>query len=234
MSSVDRNGMKIIVFGATGMIGQGVLRECLLDPEVGSVLSIVRAPTGQTHAKLRELVVADIFDLSAVESELAGHDACLFCLGVSSAGMSEKDYLRVTYELTLAVAERLARISPELTFIYISGASTDSTEKGRMMWARVKGKTENALLRLPFKEKYMFRPGFIQPLHGIKSRTTLYRVLYVILGPLYPLLKTVWPGIVTSTEQLGRAMLHVAKKGAPRPILETSDINSVTRAALTG
>lgn len=230
MSNLDRNGMKIILFGATGMIGQGVLRECLLDPEVRSILSIVRTPTGQAHAKLRELVVADLFDLSAIEPELAGHDACLFCLGVSSAGMSEKDYARVTYELTLTVAERLVRISPELTFIYISGASTDSTEKGRMMWARIKGKTENALLRLPFKAKYMFRPGFIQPLHGIKSRTTLYRVLYVILGPLYPLLKAAWPGLLTSTEQLGAAMLHVAKNGAPKPILETSDINGVTAA----
>lgn len=219
--------MKVILFGATGMIGQGVLRECLLDPDVESVLSISRSASGQTHAKLRERVLADVSDLSSIEGELAGYDACFFCLGVSSAGMTEQDYQRITYDVTIAIARTLARCSPDMTFIYISGAGTDSTEKGRMMWARVKGKTENALLQMPFKAKYMFRPGIIQPLHGIVSKTTLYRIGYAIASPLYPLLKTLWPGGVTSTEQVGRAMLWVAKRGAARPILETSDINSV-------
>jgi uncharacterized protein YbjT (DUF2867 family) len=219
--------MNVLLFGATGMVGQGVLRECLLDPEVQSVLSIGRGTTGQQHAKLRELVHKDFLDFSALEAELSGLDACFFCLGVSSAGMTEEDYHRVTYDFTLAAARTLARLNPGMTFIYVSGSGTDSTERGRIMWARVKGKTENALLRLPFKAAYMFRPGVIQPLHGIKSKTKLYRALYAVTGPLFPVLKALFPKHVTTTEQVGRAMLKVAKQGAPKPVLETPAINSL-------
>jgi uncharacterized protein YbjT (DUF2867 family) len=219
--------MNVILFGASGMVGQGVLRECLLDQDVGKVLSIVRKPTGQQHAKLRELVLVNFFDFSTIESDLEGFDACFFCLGVSSAGMSEETYLRVTYDLTMAAAQTLAKLNPGMTFIYVSGLGTDSSERGRTMWARVKGKTENALLRLPFKSAYMFRPGVIQPLHGIKSKTKVYQTFYTVLGPLLPALKRLFPNSVTTTEQIGGAMLKIAKQGAPKQILDNRDINSV-------
>jgi uncharacterized protein YbjT (DUF2867 family) len=219
--------MNVLLFGATGMVGQGVLRECLLDPEVERVLSLVRAPSGTTHPKLRELVHADFFDWTALEPELSGYDACFFCLGVSSAGMKEAEYHRATYDLTLAAAKVLARLNPGMTFIYVSGAGTDSSEKGSSMWARVKGKTENALRQLPFKAVYLFRPGFIQPLHGIKSKTRLYRALYAVAAPLTPIVKAVAPGAVTTTEKVGRAMLAVAKRGAPQPIIENRDMNDL-------
>jgi uncharacterized protein YbjT (DUF2867 family) len=219
--------MKVLLFGATGMVGQGVLRECLLDPDVERILSIVRAPTGRGEPKLRELVHKDFFNFSAVEDELSGYDACFFCLGVSSAGMNEADYRRVTCDITLAAARVLARLNPDMTFIYVSGTGTDSSEKGRSMWARVKGKTENDLLRLPFKAAYMFRPAAIVPLHGVKSKTKLYQVFYTTLGPLLPMMYKVFPQYVTTTEQIGRAMLMVAKRGAPKSILENSDINKI-------
>lgn len=209
------------------MVGQGVLRECLLDQEILHVLSIVRAPSGRQHPKLRELVHANFFDFSEIESELAGFDAAFFCLGVTSAGKTEAQYSRVTYDITMAVAEPLARLNPDMTFIFVSGAGTDSTERGRSMWARVKGKTENALLRLPFKAAYMFRPGVIQPMHGVKSKTALYRIPYLILRPLTPWLRKRFPQYVTTTEQLGRAMIVVAKYGAPKSVLESSDINKL-------
>jgi len=210
------------------MVGQGVLRECLLDPDVQQILSIVRTPTSQHHAKLRELVHTDFFDYSTIEPELTGFDACFFSLGVTSAGMAEAQYKHLTYDLTLAAAATLAKLNPNMTFIYVSGAGTDSTERGRTMWARVKGKTESDLLKLPFRAAYMFRPGFIQPLHGIRSKTKLYQTFYTLLNPVLPLLKSVFPQSITTTEQLGRAMLQVAKHGCPKPILETKDINSVS------
>ena len=216
--------MNVMLFGATGMVGQGVLRECLLAPDVQHILSIVRSPTGQQHPKLRELVPSDFFDLSSIEPELSGYDACFCTLGVSSAGMSEQQYHHLTYDLTLAAAQPLARLNPGMTFIYVSGAGTDSSESGRTMWARVKGKTENALLRLPFKAVYMFRPGAIQPLHGITSKTKSYRILYVIARPLFPLLKALFPRHIATTEQVGRAMLKVTRHGFPKPILEAGDI----------
>jgi uncharacterized protein YbjT (DUF2867 family) len=219
--------MKVILFGASGMVGQGVLRECLLDPDVERVLSIVRSPSGQTHDKLRERVHSDFFDFSALGDELAGYDACFFCLGVSAAGMNEDEYAHVTYDLTLAAARTLAARNPGMTFIYVSGAGTDGSESGRSMWARVKGKTENALLKLPFKAAYMFRPGIIRPMHGIKSKTRLYRNLYLVMTPLFPLLVRVAPKRVTTTEQVGRAMLAVAKRGAPKPVLENADIRQL-------
>jgi uncharacterized protein YbjT (DUF2867 family) len=219
--------MKVILFGATGMIGQGVLRECLLDPGVERVLTVGRHATGQQHAKLRELVHADLYDLSPVASELAGYDACLFCLGVSAAGMSEADYRHVTYDLTLGAARLLAERSPGMTFIYVSGAGTDSSERGRSMWARVKGQTENALLGLPFKAAYMFRPGLIQPRHGIKSRTRLYRAVYASMGWLFPVLKVALPKHITTTDRLARAMLAAARNGVPKALLTTRDINQL-------
>ena len=221
--------MKVVVFGATGMVGQAVLRECLLDGGVDRVMTVGRRATGQTHEKLRELVHGDLLDLSAIEGALDGFDACFFCLGVCSVGTSEEDYTRVTHDLTLFVAETLARRNPGMTFVFVSGAGTDSTERGRSMWARVKGRTENALLRLPFKAAYMFRPAFIQPMHGIVSRTRIYRALYAIVGPLYPLWKALLPAWVTTTEKVGRAMLAVARRGALKPVLENADINELGR-----
>jgi len=219
--------MNVLLFGASGMVGQGVVRECLLDSDAERVLSIVRAPTGQGDPKLRELVHKDFFDFTAIEGELSGYDACFFCLGVSSVGMKEADYRRVTYDITLAAARLLARINPAMTFVYVSGVGTDSSEHGRTMWARVKGKTENDLLRLPFKAAYMFRPGGIVPLHGVRSKTGFVQITYTVLGPLLPLLYRLFPQYVTTTEQVGRAMLKVAKAGASKSILETSDINKL-------
>ena len=219
--------MKVILFGATGMVGQGVLRECLLDPEVEGVLAIGRQKLDQTDAKLSELVHADLTDFSAISAELAGYDACFFCLGVSAAGMSEADYRKITFDITLAAAKALVEKNSKMTFVYVSGAGTDSSEKGRSMWARVKGETENALFALPFGAAFMFRPGYIQPLHGIKSKTALYRGVYAVMGPLFPVWKAVLPKYVTTTEAVGRAMLHVAKQGYEKRILENPDINAI-------
>jgi uncharacterized protein YbjT (DUF2867 family) len=222
--------MKVIVFGASGMVGQGVVRECVRDPAVERVLSVVRKPSGTTDAKVEELVHADLYDFGPVEQKLAGYDACFFCLGVSAAGMSEAEYRRVTYDLTLAAARTLVRVSPAMTFIYVSGAGTDDSERGRAMWARVKGQTENALKQLPFRAAVMFRPGIIQPLHGIRSKTRVYRIVYAILGPLFPLFNWLLPSFITSTERVGRAMLRVARDGAPKPVLENADINQLAAA----
>ena len=219
--------MKVILFGASGMLGQGVLRECLRDPRVTAVLAIGRAPTAETHAKLRQIVHQDFTDFSALEAELGGADACFFCLGVSSAGMSEADYRHVTFDFTLAAARTLAKVSPGLTFIYVSGTGTDSSARGRSMWARVKGETENALFALPFKRAYMFRPGFIQPMHGIKSRTRLYRVLYAVTTPLFPIVKLLSGKSAITTEDVGRAMIDAAANGAPKPLLENRDIRAL-------
>ena len=219
--------MNVILFGATGMVGQGVLRECLLDSTVDRVLAVGRSQTNQQHSKLREIVTPDVSNLSAHEAELSGFDACFFCLGVSSAGMSEERYTALTYDLTLAVARALVRLDPNMTFIYVSGAGTDSTERGRTMWARVKGRTENALLALPFRAAYMFRPGAIVPLHGVRSRTRLYRVIYSIMTPLFPVLRRLFPTAITTTEQVGRAMLVVASRGYTKSVLDPSDINAV-------
>jgi uncharacterized protein YbjT (DUF2867 family) len=209
------------------MVGQGVLRECLLDPDVEAVLSIGRSGTGQKHPKLGEIVLKDVASLAPIEEQLSGYGACFFTLGVSSAGMSEAAYRPITYDLTLKVANTLVKLNPEMTFIYVSGMGTDGTKSGGPMWARVKGQTENALRLLPFKAAYMFRPGFIQPLHGIKSRTALYRIPYVILGPFIPLLRKLLPKYVTTTEVLGRAMIKAARDGAPKNVLESQDINAL-------
>lgn len=217
--------MKVIVFGATGMVGQGVLRECLRDGDVTEVLTVGRSATGQPHPKLCELVHKDFLDFSTIEKDITGYDACFFCLGVSSIGMDAERYRHLTYDITLAAARPLARLNPGMTFVYVTGASTDSTEQGRVMWARVKGKTENDLLKLPFRAAYMFRPGAIQPLHGVRSKTAWVQAIYVMTGPLLSFLHQVAPNFVTTTEEVGRAMLSVAKRGYPRPILEMEDIH---------
>jgi uncharacterized protein YbjT (DUF2867 family) len=217
--------MKVILFGATGMVGQGVLRECLLDASVESVLAVGRSPTGQRHAKLREIMHDNFLDYSAIEPQLAGYDTCFFCLGVSSVGMSEQRYRHLTYDITMAAAKALSKLNPGMVFVYVTGRSTDSSEQGPLMWARVKGKTENDLLKLPFKAAYMFRPAGIQPLHGIRSRTAWVQALYVAAAPLLTLLNRVAPNYMTTTEQVGRAMIKVARDGYPRPVLESEDIN---------
>ena len=217
--------MNILLFGATGMVGQGVLRECLLAADVQVVQTVGRSPTGTQNPKLREVVHQDLFHYDAIAEKLSGFDACFFCLGVTSSGKAEADYERVTYGITLAAAEILCRLNPQMTFIYVSGAGTDSSERGRSMWARVKGKTENALLRLPFAA-YMFRPGIIQPLFGEKSKTALYNVVYTIGKPLLPIFKKFFPDSFLTTQQVGLAMLGVARNGYPRRILETKDIRA--------
>jgi uncharacterized protein YbjT (DUF2867 family) len=219
--------MNAILFGATGMVGQGVLQECLRSSEVESILSIGRRATGQPHPKLREIAHQDFTDFSAIEGELSGYDACFFCLGVSSIGMNEEDYRRVTYDFALSAARTLARLNPAMTFIYVSGAGTDSSEHGATRWARVKGQTENALFELPFQAAYAFRPAYIQPLSGITPKTTWLRALYAIAGPLYPVWKALFPKYVTTTAQVGRAMIHVAREGAPKRVLENRDINEI-------
>lgn len=223
--------MKLILFGATGMIGQGVLRECLLDPEVDLVATVGRTAAAAQHAKLRQIVHRDLRRYEAIESELAGFDACFFCLGISSTGVSAEEYERVTYGITVAAAEVLARLNPRMTFVYISGAGTDTSEQGRIGWARVKGKTENALLRMPFAAAYMFRPGFIQPLHGATSKTAAYRIFYTVLGPVLPVLRRAFPNSILTTEQIGRAMLAAARHGYEKRVLESRDIRALARAA---
>ncbi|MCI4326075.1 MAG: NAD-dependent epimerase/dehydratase family protein [Thermoplasmata archaeon] len=222
--------MKVLVTGATGMVGQGVLLECLRDPRVERVLSLGRSPTGRTDPKLEELVQPDLTDLAQVEDRLRGYDACFFCLGVSSAGMSEVDYRKVTFDLTTSVAQTLVRLNPAMSFVYVSGAGTDSTEHGRAMWARVKGQTENALLRLPFRGAYMFRPGVIRAKDGIRSRSRIYRVLYAVLLPFVLVAAAISPDSMTTTESMGRAMIRVAAHGAPTHLLGTREINRLAKA----
>ncbi|MGH6713385.1 MAG: epimerase [Bradyrhizobium sp.] len=219
--------MKVILFGATGMVGQGVLRECLVDAGVESVLVVGRSPTGQRHAKLREVLHQDFTNFSAIESDLTGYDACFFCLGVSSVGMDPERYRHLTYDVTLAAAKTLAGLNPNMVFTYVTGRSTDSTEQGPVRWARVKGKTENDLLKLPFKAAYMFRPAGIQPLHGVRSKTGWINAIYVLAAPLLTYLARTSPKFMTTSEQLGRAMIKVARDGYPKPVLESEDINAI-------
>jgi uncharacterized protein YbjT (DUF2867 family) len=218
--------MKVILFGGSGMVGQGVLRECLIDPGVEAVLSVGRSPLGVAHPKLRELLQKDFTDYSTVEPQLAGYDACFFTLGVSSIGMDAERYRHLTYDLTMAAARTLARLNPGMVFTYVTGRGTDSTEQGSLMWARVKGKTENDLLKLPFKAAYMFRPAGIQPLHGVRSKTGWINAVYAVTAPLLAYMVRATPNHMTTSERLGRAMIKVARDGYPRPILESADINT--------
>jgi uncharacterized protein YbjT (DUF2867 family) len=215
--------MDILIFGATGMVGQGVLRECLEAADVRRVVAVGRTPTGIRHARLSELAVPDLAKLDG-SAQLANFDACFFCLGVSSVGMKEADYTRITYDLTLHVARTLLLVNPRMTFIYVSGAGTDSSERKKSMWARVKGRTENALLGLGFKDAYMFRPGLIQPLHAVRSKTPAYRVIYDLAAPLFGLIRSLAPRFIVNSAQVGQAMLGVARQGYPRKVLEVRDI----------
>ena len=217
--------VRAIVTGATGMVGEGVLFECLNDPDVEQVLVINRKPGGVSHPKLREIVHGDFFDLVPIESQLAGYNACFFCLGVSSVGMSEADYKRTTYDLTLNVGQALVKLNPELTFCYVTGKSTDGTEKGSVAWARVKGATENALLRL-FKNAYMFRPGFMKAQPGQKN----LKILYKLFAWIYPIGRALFPGTFCTLQEVGRAMVNAATKGAPKRVLEVEDIVSLAKA----
>ena len=218
--------MDVVLFGGTGMVGQGVLRECLLDPDVKRVLTVGRSATGQKHDKLREVVLPDLTDYSRVGDDLSGYDACFFCLGVSSMGLSEAEYRRVTYDIAVAAGRALADKNPDMTFIFVSGAGSDASGTSRTMWARVKGEAENAILKLPFGAAYVFRPAFIEPARGIASRTRMYRVLYAFMRPLVPLLRVVFPRYVTTTERVGRAMLNVARTGAKSRVLENHEIDA--------
>jgi uncharacterized protein YbjT (DUF2867 family) len=209
------------------MVGGGVLRECLLAPDVTEVLSVVRKPSGQKHPKLHELVHDDFFDFTSIAGRLSGYDACFWCLGATSVGKTEAEYTRVTYDIVVAAAAVLVHTSPRMTFVFVSGAGSDSTERGRVMWARIKGKAENAVLALPFEASCVFRPGLIQAMHGATSKTALYRIPYMIIGPFVPVLLRFFPQYVTTTERIGRATLNVVRLGAPKRILESVDINAL-------
>lgn len=221
--------MKVLIFGATGMIGQGVLREALLATDVEQVRTVGRTATGLAHPKLSEVLMRDLFDYDAVEARLQGFDACFFCLGVSSSGMDEAAYTRLTYDLTLAAAETLARLNPRMVFVYVSGAGADGTEKGPTMWARVRGRLENTLRGMPFKAAYVLRPGMILPMHGARSKTALYRRIYAVISPLVKLGRRLFPHQVTSTEAIGQVMLALVRGGATKSVLEMGDIEAVYR-----
>lgn len=221
--------IKVIIFGSSGMVGQGVLQQCLASDKVEFILLINRSPLGIKSNKLREVIHKDYSDFSSIENLLSGYNACYFSLGISSAGMKEMDYSNITYDFTMAAANILVKLNPDMIFCYVSGTGTDSTEKGRTMWARVKGKTENAILALPFKNSYMFRPGYIQPMNGIKSKTKLYNLIYTFAKPIYPLLKKVAPDYVTNTDKVGEAMINVVFHGYNKTIIENRDINELSQ-----
>ena len=221
--------MKVVLFGATGMVGHGVLIECLEHDAVESVLAVGRRSCGVDHPKLRELLLADLFDLETHAEQLRGCDACFYCLGVSSAGMSEDDYSRITLDLTVTTMDLVSRENPGVRICFVSGQGTDSSESGRSMWARVKGAAENYVLGLT-EQSWMFRPGFIQPMKGVRSQTALYQVLYTLSTPVTPLLRRLFPGFVTTTVAVGRAMIHAVTEGYPERILETRHINEIGAA----
>jgi len=217
--------MNVVIFGATGMVGAGVLLECFADPRVTSVLAITRSPTGRTHSKLHEVVHQDFFNFESLRADFASCDACFFCLGITSLGLSEAAYTRVTYDIAMAAAREMVAANPLMTFCFVSGVGTDSTERGRTMWARVKGKTENALLALGFKAAYMFRPGYIQPIGDVQSKTGWVQTAYDIARPLYPLINRLLPNNSTTTSNLGRAMIQVAAAGYSKHVLYSADFN---------
>lgn len=219
--------MKVIITGATGMVGKGVLLECLDNSDVTSVLILNRTSVGLSHDKLREIIVGDFYDLSAIAKDLKGYDACFFCLGVSAVGMAEEKYYKITHDITLALATMLSEINPDMIFNYVSGTGTDETLKSRQMWARVKGKTENDVLALPFRKALMFRPGLIIPEKGIRSKTPFYNFIYVVLKPLLPLFKKLMPDSITTTTVVGRAMIQSVLNGSDKIHLENKDINQL-------
>ena len=216
--------IRAIITGVTGMVGEGVLHECLLSPKVEAVLVINRKPCGITHPKLKEIIHADFYNLSAIENQLSGYNACFFCLGISSVGMKEPEYYKITYTLTLHVAETLSKLNPDMTFCYVSGRSTDITERGKSMWARVKGKTENDLMKLPFKQVFAFRPAYMHPTKGLKNTNKYYKYI----SWMYPFFHKFFPDSVSELRELGLAMIH-SVDGYEKKILEVKDINAVAR-----
>lgn len=222
---VNHPPIRVILTGATGMVGEGVLHECLLSPEVEAVFVVSRKPCGVLHPKLREILHTDFFDLSAIESQLSGYNACFFCLGVSSIGVKKEMFEKLTYTLTLGFASVLSRHNPGMVFCYISGAGTDSTEKGRIHWARVKGKTENDLQKLPFKQVYLFRPGIIKPTKGLKNTLSYYRWV----GWLLPIIRALLPKYINSLPELGQAMIHTATRGYSKRVIEVQDIRILSK-----
>lgn len=219
--------LKVILFGATGMIGSGVLQSCLDDQNVEKVLVLGRSACGRTHPKMREILAKDFFDLGPLKAKLRGYNSCLFPLGVTSVGLNEEQYSRITYDLTLGVAQTLLKLNPGMSFCYVSGKSTDGTAKGPVMWARVKGRIENKLLSMKFKPAVMVRPGAIIPMKGVRSKTFWYQAMYTTLGPLLWIMLPIFPGFVTTSERVGRAMLKAAQGQAGKPILESIDINQL-------
>ncbi len=222
----EDNKMRVIITGATGMVGEGVLHECLLHEDVEHVLVINRKPCGVSNPKLTEIIQPNFFDLSAIEDQFTNYDACFFCLGVSSVGMTEENYHHLTYDLTLYIANLLVKRNPEMVFCYVSGSGTDSSESGRSMWARVKGKTENQLMLLPFRQTYLFRAGYMQPTEGLKKTKKWYR----LFSWMYPALQRIFPTYVSTLSEIGLAMINSVQKGYPTPVLEVKDIVKLAKA----
>jgi len=218
--------IRAIITGTTGMVGEGVLHECLLHPDVEHVLVINRKPCGVSHPKLKEIIHSDFYNLSSIENQLTDYNACFFCLGVTSVGLKEEQYHRLTYDLTVHVAETLSTLNKNMTFCYVSGAGTDSTEKGKSMWARVKGATENKLMRLSFRKAYMFRPGYMHPTKGLKNTLKYYRAF----SWMYPVLRALFPNFVSTLQELGLAMINTVNKGYDKSILEVKDIVKLAKA----
>lgn len=216
---------KLIITGTTGMVGEGVFLECLADPRITEILSVSRKPNGKSHPKMKEYIVSDFLNLKEDDENLRGYDACLFCAGVSSIGMKEAEYSHITYDTTIHFAKVVLHQNPQMSFVYVSGAGTDSSEKGRSMWARVKGKTENALANMPFKKVYNFRPGFMKMTPGQKNALKMYK--YV--GWMYPFFKLVLPNGTSTLKQVGQAMIHCVINGGEKQIMEVRDINNANR-----
>ncbi len=221
--------MKAVVFGATGMVGQSVLRECIMDGDVESVVAVGRSPLHLVNPKFRNVVHSDFLNFTPIAKDLKGLDVCFYCLGVASAGLTEAEYKRVTCDFTLAAAKTLLKVNPKITFVFISGMGADSSEKGRVMWARIKGKTENEIFKMKFRNAYVIRPAFIQPKDGIKSRTRLYRWLYIAFKPFMPLIRLFAPKSVITTRALGKVMVQVARQGAAKKLLESADLVALAR-----
>ncbi|GEM50560.1 NAD-dependent epimerase/dehydratase family protein [Empedobacter brevis] len=220
-----KSTLKVIITGATGMVGEGILQECLTNPEVEKILLINRKPSGYSHPKIEEIIHPDLSDISSLSEKVTGYDACYFCAGVSSVGMNEEQYTKVTYDLTLGFAKTLAALNPQMTFCYVSGASTDSTEKGKQMWARVKGKTENDLMQLPFKAVYNFRPAFMKPSKGAKNVKGLFKVI----NTLYPVFRLFSTTYFLTLEEVGKAMIKATTNGYSKPVLEVKDIAALSK-----
>jgi len=219
--------IKVIITGTTGMVGKGVLLECLDHPEVETVLVVNRTSVNVTHPKLTEILLSNFFDLYSITDQLSGYNACFFCLGVSAAGMDEREYMHYTYDLTKYFAETVAELNPNMTFNYVSGAGTDHSENGGSMWARVKGRTENFILSLPFKQAYMFRPGTILPENGVKSKVGWYNSIYMVLRPIFPLLKQIKS--ITTSSKVGKAMINSVLRGYKKKYLKNRDINRLAK-----